>query len=230
MVWWVEVEKEKNMTEEAVAALIFYEDDFLFQKKSSVNGVLFRIFDTSHSLFPEGDYQPMQDTSKFKLLGSYQFSTTDKESFKKFLESLSRKKILPRNYVDKQDEQGNEQLRNFFVLGKNKNSEEPQKIPNPYDYKFLKLHVSSSSSISQRKMEEFVSELKDEDFHKSNNKVYINNWVHIFLSIDKPYNFDGLSINEVEYDTSVFLQFDSYDDTIKSNWYAIQAGLMSARH
>lgn len=212
------------MTEEVVEGLMLYENDFLFQKKSSINGVLFKIFDTSHSLFPEGDYQPMRDTSKFKLLGSYQFNTTDKESFKKFLESLSRKKILPRNYVDV------EQFNNFFLLEKNKNEKEEQKIVNPDGYQFLKLHVSSSSSISQRKIEEFINQLKDEDFHRSNNRVYTNNWLHIFLGIDKPYNFDGLSINEVEYDTSVFLQFDSYDDTIKSNWYAIQAGLMATRH
>ena len=80
------------------------------------------------------------------------------------------------------------------------------------------------------KIEEFINQLKDEDFHRSNNRVYINNWVHIFLGIDKPYNFDGLKINEVEYDTSVFLQFNSSDDNIKSSWNAIRAGLMSARH
>ena len=220
------------MTEEAVEGLIFYRNDLLFQKKSSINGVLFEIFDTSRSLFPEGDYRPMgdRDTSKFKLLGRYQFSMTDKELFRKFLESLSREKILPRDYVDIQDEQENEKLKNFFILEKNENETEEQKIVNPYDYQFLKLHVSSSSSISQRKIEEFVNKLKDEDFHKSNNKVYIGNWVHVFLGIDKPYNFDGLKINEVEYDASVFLQFYSSDDNIKSNWNTIKASLMSTRH
>jgi len=227
------------MTEEVVEGLIFYRNDLLFQKKSSVSHVLFEIFDTSHSLFPEGDYHPMgdRDTSKFKLLGRYQFSITDKELFRKFLESLSREKILPRDYVDTQDEQENEKLKNFFVLEKNENEKEEKKIKNPYNYQFLKLHVSSSGIISQRKMEEFISELKDEDFHKSNNNVYIDNWVHVFLGIDKPYNFDSLKINEVEYDASVFLQFYPSDDNIKSNWntiksswYAIQAGLMAVRH
>lgn len=220
------------MTEEVTEGLIFYRNDLLFQKKSSVSHVLFEIFDTSRSLFPEGDYRPMEDrdTSKFKLLGRYQFSITDKELFKKFLESLSREKILPRDYVDTQDEQENEKLKNFFVLEKNENEKEEQMIENPYDYQFLKLHVSSSSSISQIKIEEFVNKLKDEDFHKSNNKVYIDNWVHIFLGIDKPHSLEGLKINEVEYDTSVFLHFDSFDDTIKSSWYNIQAVLMSARH
>ena len=212
------------MTEEVVKGLILYERDFLFQKKSNINGVLFQIFDTSHSLFPEGDYQPMQDTGKFKLLGSYQFNTTDKESFKRFLESLSRKKILPKNYVD------SEKLENFFVLGKNENEKEEQLIVNPYDYQFLKLHVSSSGTISHRKMEEFINGLEDKNFHRIDSRVYVDNWLHIFLGIDKPYSFDGLKINEVEYDTSVFLRFDSYDNSIKSNWYAIQAGLMSVRH
>lgn len=226
MVGWEEDKKEKNaMKKKVTEAFIIHEKSFLIQKTLVDDNIIFNIFDTSHSLFPEGDYQPMENVDKFKLLGVYSFKENEDEKFKRFLQSLIRKNIVPNNHVGI----NNKQLSKFFVLGKTEDPEE-ETIKNPYHYEFLKLHVSSSSSISRTKMEEFISELKDEDFHKSDNKVYINNWVHVFLSVDEPYNFDGLKINEVEYDTSVFLSFDPYDNSIKSNWYAIQAGLMSARH
>jgi len=213
------------MKKKVTEAFIIDEKSFLIQKTLVDDNIIFNIFDTSHSLFPEGDYQPMENVDKFKLLGVYSFKENEDEKFKRFLQSLIRKNIVPNNHVGI----NNKQLSKFFVLGKTEDPEE-EIIKNPYDYQFLKLHVSSSGTISQRKTEEFVNKLKDEDFYRNNNRVYTNNWLHIFLGIDKPYNFDGLKINEVEYDTSVFLQFDSSDNNIKSNWYSIQAGLMSARH
>lgn len=197
-----------------ISDFLWLDGDYLLTKTKSDDNTTFKIYDTKHSIFPRGDYAE-DGFSNFKKLGSYSFEFTDlgNRKFNDFVKSLINKNII-RDALLYSD---------FLSISL-------PKIKNPYDYKFLKLHVSSSTSISKRKIEEFVGELKDEDFHKSNNRVYINNWVHIFLSIDKPYNFDGLSINEVEYDTSVFLQFDSYDDTIKSNWYAIQAGLMATRH
>lgn len=213
------------MIEQTTEAIVFYDDDYLFQKRFTGDIVVFEIFDTSRSIFPEGDYQPTQDTSRFKLLGSYQFSLTDEEKFKRFLQSLSRKRILPKKYVD---EPVGDTAKNFFVLEKNESKNE--KIKNPYNYKFLKLHVSSGGTIAQRKREEFISNLEGKTFYESTNKVYIGDWVHLFLSIDKPYNFDGLKINEVEYDTSIILNCYSSDKNIQNSWDSIKAGLMAVRH
>jgi len=175
------------MKKKVTEAFIIDEKSFLIQKTLVDDNIIFNIFDTSHSLFPEGDYQPMENVDKFKLLGVYSFKENEDEKFKRFLQSLIRKNIVPNNHVGI----NNKQLSKFFVLGKTEDPEE-EIIKNPYDYQFLKLHVSSSSTISQRKMEEFVNKLKDEDFYRNNNRVYTNNWLHIFLGIDKPYNFDGL--------------------------------------
>jgi len=197
-----------------IGDFLWLDGDYLLTKSESDNDTTFKIYDTKHSIFPKGDYAE-DGFSNFKRLGSYSFEVTDlgNHKFGDFVKSLINKNIIrdASLYPD------------FFSIS-------VPKIKNPYDYQFLKLHVSSSSTISQRKMEEFINKLKDEDFHRNNNKVYINNWLHVFLGIDKPYNFDGLKINEVEYDTSVFLHFDSSDSNIKSNWYTIQAGLMSTRH
>ena len=187
------------------------------------NKFTFSFYDVSHSIFPKDDYK-QYGVSKFKQVARYSFSDKEIDKFNEFLEKLHKRGIIAKNFYTEYDN-------NIFSLSQTNSVKESQKIAiaNPDDYQFLKLHVSSDSTIAHRKMEEFINKLKDEDFHSHNNRVYINNWLHIFLGIDKPY-IDGFKINEVEYDTSVFLQFDSYDDTIKSNWYAIQAGLMATRH
>jgi len=193
---------------------LWLDGNYLLTKTESDDNITFKIYDTKHSVFPKGDY--LEDGfSTFKKIGSYSFDFTELGNLKfdEFRKSLAIKNIV----------------RDISLYSDFLSISAP-KIKNPYDYKFLKLHLSSSGTISQRKMEEFTNNLKTEKFYKSNNKVYINDWVHVFLGIDKPYNLDGLKINEVEYDTSVFLHFDYSDNTIKSTWYAIQAGLMSVRH
>ncbi len=186
------------------------------------NKFTFSFYDVSHSIFPKDDYK-QYGVSKFKQIARYSFSDKEIDKFNEFLEKLHKRGIIAKNFYTEYDN-------NIFSLSQTNSVDESKPIKNPDDYQFLKLHVSSSGTIAHRKMEEFINKLKDEDFHKSNNKVYIDNWVHIFLGIDKPHSLEGLKINEVEYDTSVFLHFDSFDDTIKSSWYNIQAGLMSARH
>lgn len=186
------------------------------------NKFTFSFYDVSHSIFPKDDYK-QYGVSKFKQITRYSFSDKEIDKFNEFLEKLHKRGIVAKSFYTEYD-------KNIFSLSQTDSGNESKSIKNHDNYQFLKLHVSSSGTISRTKMEEFISELKDEDFHESNNKVYINNWVHVFLGIDEPYNFDGLKINEVEYDTSVFLHFDSHDNGIKSNWHTIQAGLMSVRH
>ena len=224
MVGWEEDKRRKNMTEKLLKEVFLDEwKDILVEKifSESENKFTFALYDVSHSMFPIDDYK-QYGVGKFKQIAYYSFNDKEVDKFNEFLEKLHRKTNIARSFFTEHD--------NIFSLSKTNSVKELPKIANPDDYQFLKLHVSSSSSISQRKIEEFINQLKDEDFHKSNNKVYINNWVHVFLGIDKPYNFDGLKINEVEYDTSVFLRFNSSDDNIKSSWNTIKAGLMAARH
>ena len=225
MVGWEEHKRRKNMTQKLLKDVFLDERrDILTEKifSEDENKFTFSFYDVSHSIFPKDDYK-QYGVSKFKQIVRYSFSDKEIDKFNEFLEKLHKRGIIAKNFYTEHDN-------NIFSLSQTNSGNESKSIKNPDNYQLLKLHVSSSSLISQRKIEEFVSELKDGDFHRSNNRVYINNWVHIFLGIDKPYNFDGLKVNEVEYDTSVFLQFNASDDNIKSNWNTIKASLMSARH
>lgn len=197
-----------------IGDFLWLDGDYLLTKTESDDDTTFKIYDTKHSIFPKGDYAE-DGFSNFKKLGSYSFEFTDlgNRKFDDFVKSLINKNIIREAslYPD------------FLSMS-------APKIKNPYDYRYLKLHLSSSGTIAQRKMEEFTNNLKTENFYKSNNKVYINDWVHIFLGIDKPYNLDGLKINEVEYDTSIILNCYSSDKNIQNSWDSIKAGLMAVRH
>lgn len=142
------------------------------------NKFTFSFYDVSHSIFPKDDYK-QYGVSKFKQIARYSFSDKEIDKFNEFLEKLHKRGIIAKNFYTEYDN-------NIFSLSQTNSVDESKPIKNPDDYQFLKLHVSSSGTIAHRKMEEFISELKDEDFHKSNNKVYIGNWVHVFLGIDKP--------------------------------------------
>lgn len=225
MVGWEEDKKEKNMTQKLLRDVVLDERRNVLTEKifsENENIFTFSFYDVSHSIFPKDDYK-QYGVSKFKQIARYSFSDKEVDKFKEFLEKLHRRGVIAKNFSTEYES-------NIYSVSQTDSGNESKSIKNPDNYQFLKLHVSSSSSISQIKTEEFIEKLKDEDFHRHNNRVYIGNWVHVFLGIDKPYNFDGLKINEVEYDTSVFLRFNSSDDNIKSSWNTIKAGLMAARH
>lgn len=216
MVGWEE-DKRRNImesTKQHTGDFLWLDGNYLLMKIESDDSITFKIYDTKHSIFPKGDY--VEDGfSSFKKLGTYSFEFNDLGNlyFDEFVKSLVVKNIVR-----------DASLYSDFL------SISTPKIKNPYDYKFLKLHLSSSSTIAQRKREEFIQDLEGKTFYKSNNKVYIDDWVHVFLGVDKPYNLDGLKINEVEYDTSIILNCYSSDKNIQNSWDSIKAGLMAVRH
>ena len=198
---------------EYLAEKIFSEDE---------NKFTFSFYDVSHSIFPKDDYK-QYGISKFKQIARYSFNEKEVDKFNEFLEKLHRKGIIPKNFSAEYD-------KNIFSLSTTNSDEEPQTIKNPYDYEFLKLHVSLNAKIASRKQEEFISNHLKDDPKTIGNKVYMGDWIHLFTGLYSTSMLDGLKINEVELDTSVILNKDNRDEEVESTWRNIQADLMAVRH
>jgi len=193
---------------------LWLDGNYLLTKTESDDNITFKIYDTKHSVFPKGDY--LEDGfSTFKKIGSYSFDFTELGNLKfdEFIKSLVIKNIV----------------RDISLYSDFLSISAP-KIKNPYDYEFLKLHVSLNAKIASKKQEEFVNNHLKYDPKTIGNKVYMGDWIHLFIGLYSPSMLDALKINEVELDTSVILNKNNRDDEVESTWRNIQAGLMAVRH
>lgn len=197
--------------------------DILVEKifSESENKFTFALYDVSHSIFPRDDYK-QYGVGKFKQIAYYSFNDKEVDKFNEFLEKLHRKTNIARSFFTEHD--------NIFSLSKTNPDEESKLIKNPYDYEFLKIHVSLNAKIASKKQEEFVNNHLKYDPKTIGNKVYMGDWIHLFIGLYSPSMLDALKINEVELDTSVILNKNNRDDEVESTWRNIQAGLIAVRH